>query len=134
MKQVKFDEVMDTGVDIVKAASEEAMMLFERFASLSFYYNEVNKKYYNVCPAFYKFKIQPFERLFEQLQERADDDDESSLFTEAEFDLETSFNKSLDMSEKGSPERQNTSGNVLGRMGTTRALDDEKTAKIDKIE
>ena len=41
-------------------AAREAAMFFEKFASVSIYYNEVNKLCYNVCPAFYKFKIQPF--------------------------------------------------------------------------
>ena len=44
------------------------MCLFERFASCSYYYNEVNKITYNVCPAFYKFKIQPFQWLLDQLE------------------------------------------------------------------
>jgi len=57
------------------------MLLFERFASLSFYYNEVNKLSYNVCPAFYKFKIQPFEWLFEQVG-NDEYDDQSSLVTD----------------------------------------------------
>ena len=47
-------------------AAREAAMFFEKFASLSTYYNEVNKVCYNVCPAFYKFKIQPFQSLFDR--------------------------------------------------------------------
>ena len=47
-------------------AAKEAAMLWEKFASLSTYYNEVNKICYNVCPAFYKFKIAPFQALFSQ--------------------------------------------------------------------
>ena len=38
-------------------AAREAALFFEKFASLSTYYNEVNKICYNMCPAFYKFKI-----------------------------------------------------------------------------
>ena len=57
------------------------MHLFERFASLSFYYNEVNKLSYNVCPAFYKFKIQPFEYLFDHANMDLIDDN-SSLVTD----------------------------------------------------
>ena len=45
-------------------AAKEAAMLWEKFASLSTYYNEVNKICFNVCPAFYKFKIAPFQALF----------------------------------------------------------------------
>ena len=48
------------------AAAREAALYFEKFASLSTYYNEVNKICYNVCPAFYKFKIAPFQSLFER--------------------------------------------------------------------
>ena len=47
-------------------AAREAALLFQKFASLSTYYNEVNKVCYNVCPAFYKFKIQPFQSLFDK--------------------------------------------------------------------
>ena len=47
-------------------AAQEAVLFFEKFASLSTYYNEVNKVCYNVCPAFYKFKIQPFQSLFDR--------------------------------------------------------------------
>ena len=32
---------------------------FTKFEALNFYYNEVNKYYYNMCPAFYRFKICP---------------------------------------------------------------------------
>jgi hypothetical protein len=32
---------------------------FTKFEALNFYYNEVNKHFYNVCPAFYRFKICP---------------------------------------------------------------------------
>lgn len=32
---------------------------FTKFQALNHYYNEVNKHYYNVCPAFYRFKIAP---------------------------------------------------------------------------
>lgn len=32
---------------------------FTKFESLNLYYNEVNKHYYNICPAFYRFKISP---------------------------------------------------------------------------
>ena len=32
---------------------------FTKFEALNLYYNEVNKYYYNVCPAFYRFKICP---------------------------------------------------------------------------
>lgn len=46
--------------------AREAALFFEKFASLSTYYNEVNKVCYNVCPAFYKFKIQPFQALFDK--------------------------------------------------------------------
>jgi hypothetical protein len=63
-KQIRYDMALDSQ-GFSGAVTTEAMLLFERFASLSFYYNEVNKLSYNVCPAFYKFKIQPFEWLFE---------------------------------------------------------------------
>jgi hypothetical protein len=32
---------------------------FTKFEALNLYYNEVNKHYYNICPAFYRFKISP---------------------------------------------------------------------------
>jgi len=48
-------------------AKEEAMQFFEQFSSLSHYYNEVNKMSYNVCPAYYKFKIAPFNSLIDEL-------------------------------------------------------------------
>ncbi len=32
---------------------------FTKFEALNLYYNEVNKCYYNICPAFYRFKICP---------------------------------------------------------------------------
>ncbi|CDW75782.1 UNKNOWN [Stylonychia lemnae] len=32
---------------------------YTKFQGLNFYYNEVNKRYYNICPAFYRFKICP---------------------------------------------------------------------------
>jgi len=34
---------------------------FTKFQALNFYYNEVNKYFYNVCPAFYRFKVCPLE-------------------------------------------------------------------------
>ena len=49
-------------------AAKEAALLWEKFASLSTYYNEVNKICYNVCPAFYKFKIAPFQALFSRAE------------------------------------------------------------------
>ena len=59
LKQIEVDKATDEK-NLKEVISTEAMMLFERFASCSFYYNEVNKMSYNICPAFYKFKIQPF--------------------------------------------------------------------------
>jgi hypothetical protein len=35
------------------------MRYFSKFEALNLYYNEVNKYYYNICPAFYRFKISP---------------------------------------------------------------------------
>lgn len=35
------------------------MRYFTKFQVLNFYYNEVNKHFYNICPAFYRFKICP---------------------------------------------------------------------------
>ena len=32
---------------------------FTKFEALNLYYNEVNKHFYNICPAFYRFKISP---------------------------------------------------------------------------
>eukprot|EP00347_Sterkiella_histriomuscorum_P005365 403356888 len=32
---------------------------FTKFQAQNFYYNEVNKRFYNICPAFYRFKICP---------------------------------------------------------------------------
>lgn len=63
-KQITVDKVMDTNRRDQIVATE-AMCLFERFASCSYYYNEINKISYNVCPAFYKFKIAPFQWLFD---------------------------------------------------------------------
>ena len=51
--------------DVQQVIALEAFLLFQRFASCSFYYNEVNKMSFNVCPAFYKFKIHPFRWLFD---------------------------------------------------------------------
>jgi len=62
------------------------MLLFQRFASCSYYYNEVNKVAYNVCPAFYKFKIHPFQWLFDQIDYQDDNYSEDSLVTDFEFD------------------------------------------------
>ena len=55
-KQIAVDKAIDTQ-NYREVLTTEAMLLFERFASTSFYYNEVSKMSYNVCPAFYKFKI-----------------------------------------------------------------------------
>jgi hypothetical protein len=44
-------------------------MLFERFASLDFYYNEVNKISFNICPSLYKFRIKPFEQVIQSASE-----------------------------------------------------------------
>ena len=91
-------------------------MLFERFASLSFYYNEVNKKYYNVCPAFYKFKIQPFQRLFDQLDQAEADEDISSFCTDAAFDESDIRNRSVDTSlDRSNIDRQRSMTGGLTR-------------------
>lgn len=37
------------------------MRYFTKFQSLNIYYNEVNKHFYNICPAFYRFKICPMD-------------------------------------------------------------------------
>lgn len=74
-------------MSVRESIQTEALLLFERFASLSFYYNEVNKLCYNVCPAFYKFKIKPFDSLFENGGNGRDDDSEvSSFVTDAFFE------------------------------------------------
>lgn len=57
IKQIEVDEALNGENGIKDVVAKEAMILFQRFASCSFYYNEVNKMSYNVCPAFYKFKI-----------------------------------------------------------------------------
>ena len=36
---------------------------FTKFQALNFYYNEVNKYFYNICPAFYRFKLCPLEPM-----------------------------------------------------------------------
>lgn len=63
-KQIAVDKAIDTK-NYREVLTTEAMLMFERFASCSFYYNEVSKMSYNICPAFYKFKIQPFQWLFD---------------------------------------------------------------------
>ena len=55
-KQIEVDKAIDQH-GYMQVIAKEALLLFQRFASCSFYYNEVNKMSYNVCPAFYKFKI-----------------------------------------------------------------------------
>lgn len=45
------------------SAHEEAMELFQQFASLEFYYTEVNKISYNICPSVYKYRISPFDSV-----------------------------------------------------------------------
>lgn len=58
-KQVEVDQAISQH-GYAQVVAKEAMLLFQRFASCSYYYNEVNKVAYNICPAFYKFKIHPF--------------------------------------------------------------------------
>ena len=43
------------------------MRYFTKFQTLNYYYNEVNRKFYNVCPAFYRFKICPLEPSLDKL-------------------------------------------------------------------
>ena len=48
------------GVDPSKLSIEKLKLrYFTKFEALNLYYNEVNKYYYNVCPAFYRFKVCP---------------------------------------------------------------------------
>ena len=48
------------GLDPKKLNLEKLKLrYFTKFQALNFYYNEVNKYFYNVCPAFYRFKISP---------------------------------------------------------------------------
>lgn len=90
-KQILVDQVSESE-NRDQIVANEAMCLFERFASCSYYYNEVNKQSYNVCPAFYKFKIAPFQWLFDQIEGRDGDqiderDEESSVFSDDEDGL-----------------------------------------------
>jgi len=82
-KQIELDREGETETHR-SVVAREAMLFFQKFASCSFYYNEVNKASYNVCPAFYKFKIQPFHQLFDQLKSGKGDNesDVSSLETD----------------------------------------------------
>lgn len=43
-----------------KLEFEAVIQKFEQFSALSVFYAEVNKKFFNLCPAFYRFTIQPF--------------------------------------------------------------------------
>ena len=83
-KQIAVDKVIETETQ-KQVVATEAIELFQRFASCSFYYNEVNKVCFNICPAFYKFKIQPFQWLFDSPKVssgRTDDDSCSSMETD----------------------------------------------------
>ena len=84
-KQIAVDKVIETETQ-KQVVATEAIELFQRFASCSFYYNEVNKVCFNICPAFYKFKIQPFQWLFDsqkaQSGQGTGDDSCSSMETD----------------------------------------------------
>ena len=105
-KQIIVDQVIESDRRAQVVASE-AMCLFERFASCSYYYNEVNKLSFNLCPAFYKFKIAPFQWLFDQIEsaEGNSDSDQSSLYTDYYLGGQTSarsatFGSDLDRSDQ----------------------------------
>jgi hypothetical protein len=49
--------------DSTCSAREEALALFEQFSSLKYYYGEVNKISFNICPSFYKFRIHPIDQV-----------------------------------------------------------------------
>ena len=98
---------------------------------------------YNVCPAFYKFKIQPFHWLFDQIKnsngEGGQDDEQSSLITDIFLDDETTVVSDWDATEvKVHPEDTNASLNQSAtgvlRMGTTQHLDnEERKTRVNKV-
>lgn len=45
-------------------AKRQVRKMFTKFEGLSFYYNEVNKQFVNLCPAFYHYKICPLMDAF----------------------------------------------------------------------
>jgi hypothetical protein len=44
-------------------AFEEACRMYEKFTSLGLYYSEANRISSDYCPAFYRFKIAPFQSV-----------------------------------------------------------------------
>ena len=116
---------VDRAGSLTEKLRTEAMLLFERFASCSFYYNEVSKMSYNVCPAFYKFKIQPFEALFE---EGDGSDSDSSLETDTLF--ASTVGGLADLEDRASFKRADW-GDNLRRETAASALSNQTTAMED---
>ena len=137
-KQIEVDQaIIEQGYTHVVAT--EAMLLFQRFASCSYYYNEVNKVAYNVCPAFYKFKIHPFQWLFDQLGSQDPDQSESSLITDMMFESTVLDERISDLSDDRTPkvhpgDTLHSKTFATRRQGTTHYLDDvEKNARVQAL-
>ena len=80
---------------------------------------------YNVCPAFYKFKIQPFEALFE---EGDGSDSDSSLETDTLF--ASTVGGLADLEDRASFKRADW-GDNLRRETAASALSNQTTAMED---
>ena len=97
----------------------------------------MNKVAYNVCPAFYKFKIHPFQWLFDQIN-YGNDESDSSLVTDIMFD-ETTIRD--DLSDLGTPRGVKGSDTAVlnqktmyTRRADTQYLDDtEKNKRVQGL-
>ena len=53
-------DIYSLGVDPQRVdVSMLRMRYYTRYQLINYYYQEVNKKIYNICPGFYRFKISP---------------------------------------------------------------------------
>ena len=131
-KQVAIDVAAETDTQR-QVLQVEAIELFQRFASCSFYYNEVNKSTYNVCPAFYKYKIQPFQWLFES--PKGNESDGSDSF-ETDYDSDFgggSSNRSQNEQRNNLEAQLSYHGEQLKQKGTTlRRMDTHMESDLNK--